>query len=320
SIMQERGGMGKTGETYLVGSDKLMRSDSFLDQQGHSVMASFAGNVQNNGVDTEASTEALAGKTDAKVIIDYNGNPVLSAFTPVDLGDVTWALLAEIDEAEVRAPINNLVMFILFIGLIIAAVVAAIAYFTARGIANPLTLMVGHANDFAQGDLSAEIEIEQKDEVGVLAESFRNMQGTINKVLTGTNTIISDIQSGKLDSRAETKGYEGAWDEMVTGLNNLIEAFVRPFKMTAQYVEKISIGDTPEKITEEYRGDFNDIKKNLNSLIDATDNVTGLTEKIAKGDLTVKATERSEKSTANPICESPTASSRVRQPGFPTGS
>ncbi len=55
----------------------------------------------------QSSTEALAGKTDAKVVIDYNGNPVLSAFTPVDLGGFTWALLAEIDEAEVRAPINS---------------------------------------------------------------------------------------------------------------------------------------------------------------------------------------------------------------------
>ena len=55
-----------TGETYLLGPDKLMRSDSFLDSQGHSVAASFAGTVETNGVDTEAAKEALAGKTDAR--------------------------------------------------------------------------------------------------------------------------------------------------------------------------------------------------------------------------------------------------------------
>ncbi|HMB31768.1 MAG TPA: hypothetical protein VKN82_08085, partial [Desulfohalobiaceae bacterium] len=79
NIMQERTGMGESGETYLVGPDKLMRSDSFLATQSHSVEASFAGTVQQNGVDTVASRQALNGKTDAQIIDDYNGNPVLSA-------------------------------------------------------------------------------------------------------------------------------------------------------------------------------------------------------------------------------------------------
>ncbi|MCP4689560.1 MAG: methyl-accepting chemotaxis protein, partial [Desulfobacterales bacterium] len=107
-IMQQRDGMGETGETYLIGADKRMRSDSFLDKEGHSVKASFAGDIANNGVDTEAAAEALAGKTDRKVVQDYNDNPVLSAYTPVKLWDVTWGLLAEIDEAEVKKPIRDL--------------------------------------------------------------------------------------------------------------------------------------------------------------------------------------------------------------------
>ena len=65
--------MGRTGETYLVGADKRMRSDSFLDKGGHSVKASFAGSIEKNGVDTDAATDALAGKEDAKIITDYNG-------------------------------------------------------------------------------------------------------------------------------------------------------------------------------------------------------------------------------------------------------
>lgn len=79
NIMQQRAGMGQTGETYLVGQDKLMRSDSFLDPKGHSVNASFAGTVEDNGCDTEAAQMVLNGETGAKIITDYNGNPVLSA-------------------------------------------------------------------------------------------------------------------------------------------------------------------------------------------------------------------------------------------------
>ncbi len=103
SIMNERAGLGETGETYLVGPDKLMRSDSFLDPKNHGLVASFR-NPDRGAVNTVAVQQALAGTKGAAVLQDYNGNPVLSAYTPVSLGDITWALLAEIDVAEAFAP------------------------------------------------------------------------------------------------------------------------------------------------------------------------------------------------------------------------
>jgi len=150
SIMQEREGMGKTGETYLVGSDKLMRSDSFLDPTNHSVNASFA-NPETGSVDTDAVKNVFAGKTGEAIVIDYNGNPVLSAYTPVQVGDTTWALLAEIDEAEVKEPINALLRYIGLIGAVIAVIVALFAFFIARGIANPLVKGVAFAGQSLRG-------------------------------------------------------------------------------------------------------------------------------------------------------------------------
>ena len=105
NIMQERTGLGKTGETYLVGSDKLMRSDSFLDSKNHSVKASFA-NPSKGSVDTEASRKALSGNSGSKVIMDYNNNPVLSSYNPVSLKGLNWAIIAEIDVAEAFSPVD----------------------------------------------------------------------------------------------------------------------------------------------------------------------------------------------------------------------
>ena len=106
AIMQTRDGMGETGESYLVGPDKKMRSDSYLDPTGHSVLASMAGTVEANGVDTDAGNRALAGTVGTEIVIDYNGNPVLSAYTPVSIGEHTWALLAEVDVAEAFSPVD----------------------------------------------------------------------------------------------------------------------------------------------------------------------------------------------------------------------
>ena len=107
AIMQQRQGMGETGETYLVGKDKLMRSDSFLDPTHHSVQASFA-HPQKGSVNTEAANEALSGTNGRKIILDYNGNPVLSSYVPLKVGNTTWALIAEIDKAEAFAAVTTI--------------------------------------------------------------------------------------------------------------------------------------------------------------------------------------------------------------------
>ena len=155
SIMQQRAGMGKTGETYLVGEDKLMRSDSFLDPQGHSVKASFAGTVERNGCDTEAAREALSGRTDARIIMDYNGNPVLSAFTPVNIGGTTWALLAEIDEAEAFEARNTIVWMMTVVSIIAVASIVTLAIFITRSITKPINRIIADLTEGAEQVSSA---------------------------------------------------------------------------------------------------------------------------------------------------------------------
>ena len=187
-IMQERDGMGETGETYLVGSDKLMRSDSFLDPKEHSVVKSFA-NPSIGNVDTESVRLALAGKDGKKIIEDYNGHPVLSAFGPVKIGNSNWVVLAEIDEAEVRKPINSLMFGILIAALILVVIVTIVAFIVGKMIAAPLVKSVSFATKVADGDLTQSIDIDQKDETGMLADA-------LNKMTTSLNLMMKEIKDG----------------------------------------------------------------------------------------------------------------------------
>ncbi len=118
AVMQVREGMGQTGESYLVGADGRMRSDSFLDSRNRNVKASFAGSISVNGVETEASLAALQGQSGLQYINDYNQNPVVSAYAPVTAFGLQWALLAEVDVAEVAAPAEHM----LFTGMVIIIV------------------------------------------------------------------------------------------------------------------------------------------------------------------------------------------------------
>ena len=107
SMMLERSGMGKTGETYLIGSDQLPRSDTFREPGKYSVQTAFM-TPEAGLIDTVATQAALAGETGADIIQGYMGKHVLSSYTPVRIGDTMWALIAEIDEAEAFSAIQAL--------------------------------------------------------------------------------------------------------------------------------------------------------------------------------------------------------------------
>ena len=188
NIMQQRDGMGKTGETYLVGSDKLMRSDSFLDQANHSVKASFA-NPQLGSVDTEAAREALSGNTDEKIIIDYNGNPVLSAYTPLKIGDTTWALIAEIDEAEAFAAVNMLKWLIGIVGIVGVAAIIGIALLITRSITKPVNRIIEGLNEGADQVASASGQVSSSSQS--LAEGASEQAASIEE----TSSSLEEMSS-----------------------------------------------------------------------------------------------------------------------------
>jgi len=119
AIMKTREGMGETGETYLVGSDYLMRSDSYHDPEHRSVKASFA-NPSQGQVKTRASQEAFTTGAGVDLIMDAYGNMVYSAWTPIKVGEGHWALIAEIDQSEAEAPARDLRTEVLTVGAIVA--------------------------------------------------------------------------------------------------------------------------------------------------------------------------------------------------------
>ncbi|MBF0380458.1 MAG: methyl-accepting chemotaxis protein [Magnetococcales bacterium] len=195
SIMQQRDGMGHTGETYLIGPDKLMRSDSVLYPQDHTVKLSFA-DPDRGSIKTQAATEALNGQTDTKVITNHDGNKVLSAYAPIHIDDITWAILAEIDLEEVQKPITNLIWTIIIAGIVLAVIVAGVAMVVAHTIATPLTRGVTFAKQVSEGDLTATINIEQKDELGQLANALRYMVEKLSSVVGEVNVASQQVAAG----------------------------------------------------------------------------------------------------------------------------
>jgi methyl-accepting chemotaxis protein len=187
-VMQVREGMGQSGETYLVGPDLRMRSDSYLDPVNRTVLASFAGNVTSNGVDTIATRAALKGQHGLLYIDDYNLNPVVSAYSPVSVFGLQWALLAEIDVAEVAAPANRMlwVGFGIVLGAVVLAFLAAsvVSRFVLAPLGGEPDDMVLVTSVIAKGDLTMSLTgASQSSLMGWLARMQQQLRALIAQLV-----------------------------------------------------------------------------------------------------------------------------------------
>ena len=148
------------------------------------------------------------------------------------------------------------------------------------------------AEKIANGELGTQVDVlSEQDVLGksltVMVENLKKMAGEINR-------ISLRVKDGDLSIRGDGSQFENGWKELIVNINGLVEEFVRPIAMTSEAIRRISIGDIPGKITEEYKGDFNDIKNSLNDLIQSTNEVADIAHSISKGDLEVDVQKRSE--------------------------
>lgn len=101
-----------------------------------------------------------------------------------------------------------------------------IAFSITQAIVNPIkTVVVKTAHAITEGDFSQEIPIYQHDEIGMLAEAFRNMKDKIKRVLQETDRLIQAVQHRQLDIRGNADAFRGSWRELVVGINNVVDAF-----------------------------------------------------------------------------------------------
>ncbi|MFO6423379.1 methyl-accepting chemotaxis protein [Motilimonas sp. KMU-193] len=271
AIMQVREGLGETGETYLVGSDNLMRSDSFLDPVNRSIEASFAGNISSNGVDTQATQASFSGEQGFALIQDYNHNPVLSAYGPVTFGDVQWALIAEIDEQEALAPIAKLTNITYYIIAISSVLILVIAWLTTRSITQPLggepKEMLSLTSNISSGDLTYPFEFNPHDSsvYSSLGKMQQNLSDLLGKIASASQVMAQKAEETsvvsnqtRISAAEQTKEIEmmaTAMEEMNAAANeinhhaNLAASEINDINRHLSDVDR-AIGDTLQSMSD----------------------------------------------------------------------
>ncbi len=239
--------------------------------------------------------------------------------------------LEEVQLADkVAARSNTLMLTAMTVGFILAIFLGA---FMSRSITVPLAKTVTMIQELGKGHLQMRLNMNRGDEIGVMARTMdlfaddlqNNVVGSMQRIAVGdvniqlkpkdaqdeiTPALKATVEAihglvdeatmltgaavdGKLATRGDVSRFKGSYREILQGINDTLNAVIGPLNVAGEYVDRISKGDIPQKITDGYRGDFNEIKNNLNICIDAVNQLVADSNQLAlamvEGKLTTRA-------------------------------
>lgn len=234
-----------------------------------------------------------------------------------------------------NAALDAVIKSMIVVGILSVMIFVFVAVKMSNGILKPVNGICIVAQNIAKGDIDQKVEYNSKDEIGALADSFRELLKYIKDIAfmadsvsngdlsvnikpksekdvlslnfiraikavemmkSDVNLLIGAAINGKLGTRADASKHNGEFRKIVQGVNETLDAVIGPLNMTAEYMNRISNGDIPQKITNEYNGDFNEIKNSLNRCIESINLLISDADKLAKAAIELRFDVRADAS------------------------
>ena len=140
---------------------------------------------------------------------------------------------------------------------------------TLDAVIGPLNVAAAYVDNISKGAIPAKITDNYNGDFNTIKNNLNNCIDAISSMAAEAAALEKAAIEGQLATRAEASQYQGDYRKIVQGVNNTLDAVIGPLNVAAEYVDNISKGAIPAKITDTYNGDFNVIKNNLNTCIDA---------------------------------------------------
>jgi methyl-accepting chemotaxis protein len=265
---------------------------------------------KNSGIGT-ATTHFIESDTHLIAVA-----PVLSNGKP--LGSV----ILGIDQKGLREEVAGSRIWALAAGILIVGVGSSLFVLLASRIVKPLKQLENAANRIVRGDVNFNIDIHQGDEIGVLAESFRELvryfqnvaaaaealsQGELDANVTSesnqdvisrnfialramieeTRWLIQQAKEGHLSARGDGAKFQGVYRDLVEAINQMMDVIVLPVREASESLEGVALRDLRVRMRGDYQGDYAKLKEAINTAItnldDGLKQVADHSSKVADG-------------------------------------
>jgi len=321
--------------------------DDVLNKTGQIKKIKRAYILSSSGKVFKSSDKTLVGKTEGQAAIEKikgtkqnffelmktsDGNPYVMGLSAIPtekgciechaefkegesigyLGLDTWATdnFKDLEASTTKTILSYAVAVMLLLATII---------FIIRKSVNPIVNISRAASLISKGDLNQSVEFHSDDEVGALANSFRELidyikkvsdaadqlskgklkidiemksdkdelnksfqqlQITMNNLVTEIDQMIQWAKDGELQKRGDPSKFEGGYRKLIKSTNEMLDAVIEPVNDASNVLERIAEKDLTAQITGDYKGDHAKIKNSLNR---AVFNLSNGLEQVAVG-------------------------------------
>src|SRR5688572_14522352 len=290
--MASRNGLGETGEAFIVGGDRLLRSDSIFTDENDTLVAKFS------APEVDA---ALSGGTGQGTLPNYRGMEMLATAVPVNVLGHDWALVTVIGTGEAMAPIDNLRNLLLGIGVALLAAVAVIGYFLSRSITRPISRLTKTMDALSKGDLEVEVQgAQRRDEVGAMAAAvqvFKENARKVDEMTAGERAaseqrrvdranmmrelqaafgeVVEAAVAGDFSRRVEAQFPDIELNRLAASVNNLVETVDRGIGETGEVLAALARTDLTRRVEGHYEGAFERLKSDTNAVAERLSDIVG---------------------------------------------
>jgi methyl-accepting chemotaxis protein len=286
SVISYRQGLGATGDTIIVGTDGLARSDSGFTEDVDVLQPTLFDPV------IKAAAEGVPGTTFAS---DFRGHEVIASAAPADItASQSWGVMAVMYTSEIFAPIRTLTLTMLAIGLGLLLVVGIAGWLFSRSLTMPISSLTAGMQKLAQGDLDVENRYAgRRDEIGEMADAVEVFRANARQVeaMSEDERVASDQRRderaemmrnlqrafghvvdaavrGDFSRRVTTDFPDAELNSLADSVNNLVETVDRGLNETGEVLSALANADLTRRVVGDYEGAFGRLRDDTNNVCD----------------------------------------------------
>ncbi|WP_245621497.1 methyl-accepting chemotaxis protein [Enterovibrio calviensis] len=271
AVMSADYGLGTTGESFVIGPDKRLRSNTFHNDS-LTVESSFSDNLT---LDTDAINAALLSQTSEPIAAlhgdNYQGESTLTLYQKVKISpDVEWIVLVEQSASEALSAVYTLQVIYLFVVIIMVSLVLYTAKTFGLRISRPIQDLSAFILSLRQHwNFSSRADVHSKDETGQAAEALNTMLASLNGAVGCISNTMTGLSQGDFSQRVDT---DMAGDLLV--LKKSINEFAHKIEITVEDIgnvmAKIEQGNFESRVVTDAQGQLATLKHQVNSSASTT--------------------------------------------------
>jgi methyl-accepting chemotaxis protein len=320
AMLQDNSHLGQTGESFFVGADKMLHSDSVFSDGDDTLVASY---------DNPIVDAALAGSPASGTTTSYRGMPMIATAIPVDFNGTHWAMVTTISESEAFAQVAQLRDTMLLIGGGLLVLAALVSLLFSRTITKPISRLTHTMEALSQGQLETEVQgRDRSDELGAMAKAVEVFKENALKVneMTEDERIASDQRrvdrtrmmgelqgafgqvvdsaiAGDFSQRVTVEFPDRELNALAKSVNTLVETVDRGMSETGEVLASLAQTDLTHRVTGQYDGAFKRLKDDTNAVAEKLSVIVGQLKdtsralKTATGEILSGANDLSERTT-----------------------